>query len=69
MKLRKAFGEKPLISVLVITLGFDKCLMAYRKEDWDEFVQDKLVKLPQSDPKNRQIVRRLLGGGVLAGLL
>ncbi|MCP4129383.1 MAG: division/cell wall cluster transcriptional repressor MraZ [bacterium] len=62
VKLRKAYGENAIINKLVITHGFDKCIMAFREEDWKEFVETKLVNLPQSDPKNRMRIRFLLGG-------
>jgi MraZ protein len=62
MKLRKAFGENSVINKLIITHGFDKCVMAYREEDWKDFVENKLVHLSQSDPKNRMRIRFLLGG-------
>ena len=62
VKLRKAFGEENLIEKLVVTHGFDKCLMAFRESDWTEFVEKKLMQLPQSDPKNRMAVRFLVGG-------
>lgn len=62
MKLRKAFGENSVINKLIITHGFDKCVMAYREEDWKDFVENKLVNLSQSDPKNRMRIRFLLGG-------
>lgn len=62
VKLRKAFGEEASIEKLVVTHGFDKCLMAFRDEEWKEFVETKLMTLPQSDPKNRMSVRFLIGG-------
>ncbi len=62
MKLRKAFGENSVINKLIITHGFDKCVMAYREVDWKDFVENKLVNLSQSDPKNRMRIRFLLGG-------
>ena len=62
VKLRKAFGEEVSIEKLVVTHGFDKCLMAFREEEWREFVETKLMALPQSDPKNRMSVRFLIGG-------
>ena len=61
-KLRRAFGDNTIINKLIITHGFDKCIMAFREEDWKEFVEKKLVPLPQSDPINRKIMRRLFGG-------
>ena len=62
VKLRKAFGDSDGIDRLVITHGFDKSIMAYRVEDWDLFVKEKLVPLSQTDQKNRKTVRFLLGG-------
>ncbi len=62
VKLRKAFGENAVINTLIITHGFDKCIMAFRQEDWKEFVETRLVPLSQSDPKNRMRLRFLMGG-------
>ena len=61
-KLRKAFGESSIADRLVLTHGFDKCLMAFREEDWRDFVENKLMPLSQSDPKHRMSVRFLVGG-------
>ncbi len=62
VKQRRAFGENFIINRLVITYGFDKCIMGFRDEDWKDFVANRLVNLPQSDPKNRMRIRVLLGG-------
>ncbi len=62
VRLRKAFGENSIINKLIITHGYDKCIMAFREEDWKDFVEKKLVPLSQSLPKNRMIMRRLFGG-------
>lgn len=62
VKLRKAFGEDALVEKLVVTHGLDRCLMAFRNEEWTEFVEKKLMPLSQSDPKNRMSVRFLVGG-------
>ncbi len=62
VKLRKAFGENAIVNKLIITHGFDKCIMAFREEDWKLFVEEKLIELPQSDPVNRKRIRFLLGG-------
>lgn len=62
VKLRKAFGESAAINRLIITHGFDKCIMAFRDEDWREFVETRLAPLSQADPKNRMRLRFLLGG-------
>ena len=61
-KLRKAFGENAVINRLIITHGFDKCIMAYREEDWEKFVESKLIPLSQEDSKKMMWVRFLLGG-------
>jgi MraZ protein len=61
-KLRKAYGEDAIINKLIITHGFDKCIMAFREEDWKEFVEKKLITMSQSDPKNRMRLRFMLGG-------
>lgn len=61
MKLRKAFGDE-LISRLIIAPGFDRCVMAFRLEEWEHFVQEKVVALPQDDPENRRRVRFIMGG-------
>ena len=62
IKLRKAYGENSIVNKLVITHGFDKCIMAFREEDWRDFVENKIIILPQADPKNRRRMRFLLGG-------
>ncbi len=62
VRLRKAFGDQDPVSGLVVTHGFDKCIMAYRYQDWKEFVENKLIPLSQGDPMNRKRVRFLLGG-------
>lgn len=61
-KLRKAFGENAVINKLIITHGFDKCIMAFREEEWQDFVQNKLMNLSQGEQKNRMRLRFLLGG-------
>ncbi len=62
IKLRKAYAENAVIDKLVLTYGFDKCIMAFRQEDWERFVKEKLVPLPQSKPTNRNWIRHLMGG-------
>ena len=62
MKLRNASGDDIPVEKLVITHGFDKCIMAFREEDWRQFVETKLVPLPQADPRNRMRLRFLMGG-------
>jgi MraZ protein len=67
VKLRNAFGQGD-ISSLVLTHGFDPCVMAYRKSDWQDFVENTLLKLPQSNSENRTRLRFLLGGAVESDL-
>ncbi|MBN1534563.1 MAG: division/cell wall cluster transcriptional repressor MraZ [Spirochaetes bacterium] len=62
MKLRRAFGDDAVVNKLVITHGFDKCIMAFREQDWKEFVEKKLVPLAMADPMNRKRMRFLMGG-------
>jgi MraZ protein len=50
------------IGSLVLTHGFDKCIMALVPEEWNIFVEEKLMPLAQSDPENRKRLRFLLGG-------
>jgi len=61
-RLRKAFGDGSPIGKLIVTHGFDKCIMAFRESDWLDFVENKLVPLSQSDPRHRMSVRFLIGG-------
>ena len=61
-KLRKAFGENAVVNRLIVTHGFGKYIMAYREEDWRDFVENKLKPLSREDPKNMREVRFLLGG-------
>ncbi|MDA3899836.1 MAG: division/cell wall cluster transcriptional repressor MraZ [Spirochaetes bacterium] len=61
VKLRKAFGGE-MINKLVVAPGFDRCVMAFRTQEWETFVKEKVLTLPQSDPENRKRVRFLLGG-------
>ena len=62
VKLRRAFGETAVINKLTITHGFDKCIMAFRREEWGDFVENRLMKLPQDVELNRKIMRLMMGG-------
>jgi len=61
-RLRRALGDDLEIQKLVVTYGFDRCLMAFPERDWKQFVEEKIVPLSQGDPANRMRVRFLLGG-------
>lgn len=62
IKLRKAFGEELIIEKLIVTYGFGKYIMAYREEDWDDFVKTKLIKASESDSDGANLVRYFVGG-------
>lgn len=64
IRLRKAFGENAIITKLIITHGFDKCIMAFRENEWKDFVENKLMTLSQGEQKNRMRLRFLMGGAV-----
>ncbi|MFW6365846.1 MAG: division/cell wall cluster transcriptional repressor MraZ, partial [Spirochaetota bacterium] len=51
-----------LISRLIIAPGFDRCIMAYRLTEWERFVAEKVIALPQDDPENRRRVRFIMAG-------
>ncbi len=62
IKLRKAFGDDAIIDRLIVTYGFEKCIMAYRQEDWKEFVKQRLINATDSTPRNALMVRYFVGG-------
>lgn len=62
IKLRKAFGEDAIIDRLIVTYGFEKYIMAYREEDWNEFVKEKLRTATESSPQNAMMMRYFVGG-------
>ncbi len=62
IKLRKAFGENDIINKLIVTYGFGKYIMAYREQDWDDFVKTRLIKASESDQNGAALVRYFVGG-------
>jgi|DewCreStandDraft_4_1066084.scaffolds.fasta_scaffold260546_1 MraZ protein len=62
IKLRKAFGDDAIINKLIVTYGFDKYIMAYREEDWADFVKNRLVRATESNPQNAMMMRYFVGG-------
>ncbi len=62
IRLRKAFGENAVITKLIMAPSFDKCIMAFREEEWKDFIQNKLMALSQGEQKNRMKMRFLMGG-------
>ncbi len=57
-KFRRALGKK-----VVITKGFEKCLVVYPHKEW-EGVVEKLQKLPTTRQKARSLARVILAGAV-----
>ncbi|MFA6809117.1 MAG: division/cell wall cluster transcriptional repressor MraZ [Eubacteriales bacterium] len=55
-RLREALGEK-----FIVTKGLDNCLFVYPLDEWKNF-EDKLRKLPVSQPKAREFVRFFFSG-------
>lgn len=55
-KLREGLGEN-----FVVTKGLDNCLCAYSAEEWKIF-EDKLSKLPMTNPGARKFVRFFCAG-------
>ncbi|MCX7679860.1 MAG: division/cell wall cluster transcriptional repressor MraZ [Spirochaetes bacterium] len=63
-KLRKAFGEDAIINKLIVTYGFDRYIMAYREEDWQDFVKNRLLRSNDSSSHIAMIVRYFVGGAL-----
>jgi MraZ protein len=52
-----------LAAGLVITRGFDRNLMAFSLEGWQELAE-RVKQLPLSDPSAREFRRRVFGGAI-----
>lgn len=52
-----------LAAGMVITRGFDRNLMAFSIEGWDELAE-RIRNLPLSDPGAREFRRRVFGGAI-----
>jgi len=50
-KLRKEFGEE-----LVLTRGFDRCIIAYPLPEWHN-ISDKFADFPSTRDKHRRLIR------------
>lgn len=61
-KFRKELGKK-----VVVTRGFDNCLVIYPQKDWRE-VMKELRTLPTSRTESREFNRVILGGAVEVNL-
>lgn len=67
-KIRKAFEGAEPDSAYVVAPGFDRCVMAFREEDWRRFVEEKLAPHSHADPDHRKKCRFLLGGASVCEL-
>jgi MraZ protein len=47
---------------VVVTRGFDRCLQAYRGEDWVRLVESRLAALDPLRPETRKLQRFLFSG-------
>jgi len=56
-KFREAFQDG-----VVITRGFDGCLYAYRRPDWDRLVESRLASMDPLSKETRRIRRFLFSG-------
>jgi MraZ protein len=56
-KFREAFQDG-----VVITRGFDGCLYAYRRPDWDRLVESRLASMDPLSKESRRIRRFLFSG-------
>ncbi|MDP2910587.1 MAG: division/cell wall cluster transcriptional repressor MraZ [bacterium] len=61
-KLRKELGNK-----VIITRGFENCLVVYPQTEWKS-VMEELRKLPTGRAESRKFSRAILGGAVEVSL-
>ena len=52
---------------VIVTRGFEKCLVVYPKKEWKEVIEE-LKKLPTSRAESRKFNRVVLGGAVEVNL-
>lgn len=45
---------------LVVVRGFDRCLMAYPQNIWEQEIAHKLLRLDQTNPEVRTFIRSML---------
>ena len=62
-KFREAFQDG-----LVVTRGFDGCLYAYRRPDWDRLVESRLATMDPLSKEGRRIHRFFFAGASEADL-
>ena len=56
-KFREAFAEG-----VVVTRGFDGCVFAFRRPDWDRLVESRLSTLDPFSPEGRRVQRHFFSG-------
>jgi MraZ protein len=56
-KFRESFAEG-----VIVTRGFDGCLYAYRRPDWDRLIESRLAPLDPLSPETRRLQRFLYAG-------
>ncbi len=61
-RFRRELGKE-----VIVTRGFDKCLVVYPQKEWKEVIEE-LKKLPTSRAENRKFNRVLLAGAVEVNL-
>jgi MraZ protein len=62
-KFRESFADG-----LVVSKGLDRCLQAYRREDWDRLVESRLAPLDPFSQEARRIQRFHFAGAAEAEL-
>ena len=62
-KFRQAFTDG-----VVVTRGFDGCLCAFRRPDWDRLVDSRLASLDPLSPEGRRLQRHFFSGASEAEL-
>src|SRR5437879_8676111 len=62
-KFREAFQDG-----VVVTRGFDGCLYAHRRPDWDRLVESRLATMDPLRPEGRRIQRFFFSGAAEAEL-
>jgi len=62
-KFRKAF-----VDGVIVTRGFDQCLHAYRREDWDRLLESRLAPLDPLSKEARRLERYFFASATEAEL-
>jgi MraZ protein len=62
-KFRQAFADG-----LVVTRGFERCLFAYRREDWQRRIESRIAALDSLSEETRKLERFVFSGAAEAEL-